>query len=82
MGVQTLSLKKRGREEKMDWREELKKQAGVSEEKDMVDLNDVEGREILGEQHLAFMAQTHSENADVTRLHKRRESDWLEHSKS
>ena len=38
--------------EKMDWRSKLKETVGVTDEKEIVDLTDMEGREILDEEHL------------------------------
>ena len=43
------------KEGKMDWMKELKDRAGVTDEGDITDLNDVEGREILTLQHLKRM---------------------------
>ena len=45
-------------EEHMDWRRELEKTAGVTDEGDAVDLTDMEGRELLDEQHLEYLKNT------------------------
>ena len=44
-----------GKRGKMDWKKELKDQVGATDEGDIADLNDVEGREILTLQHLQQM---------------------------
>ena len=52
----------------MDWRKELEERVGITEEEDdraTVDLNDIEGREFLGEQHLAWLSESGCANMDV-----------------
>jgi len=39
----------------MDWRKELEKAVGVTDEKNVADLTDMEGREILGGDHLSYL---------------------------
>ena len=48
----------------MDWVKELKKRVGVTEEGYAADLNDMDGREILTEEHLDQLMETVS-NTDV-----------------
>jgi len=48
----------------MDWVKELKDRVGVTDEGYAADLNDVEGREILTEEHLDRLKETVS-NTDV-----------------
>ena len=38
----------------MDWRDSLKETVGVIDEKNIVDLTDMEGRELLGKEHLNY----------------------------
>ena len=45
-------------EESMDWRKELEKTAGVTDEGDAADLTDMEGRELLDERHLEYLKNT------------------------
>ena len=40
----------------MDWRNVLNKTVGVTDEKDIVDLTDMEEREFLNEKHLYYIA--------------------------
>ena len=60
----------KAREEKMDWRSKLKETVGVTDEKGIVDLTDMEGREILDEQHLKSITDSRTEinrtDSDVT----------------
>ena len=49
----------------MDWVKELRERVGVTDEGYIADLNDVEGREILTEEHLARLKET-AVNIDVT----------------
>lgn len=46
------------KEESMDWRKELEKTAGVTDEGDAADLTDMEGREFLDERYLEYMKNT------------------------
>ena len=39
----------------MDWRDILKENVGVTDEKDIVDLTDMEERELLGKEHLDYV---------------------------
>ncbi len=43
----------------MDWKRELRDQVGATDEGDITDLNDVEGREVLTVQHLKRMNVEH-----------------------
>lgn len=47
----------------MDWREKLKAAVGVADDKAAADLNDMEGREVLNEQHLAFITRSGEEES-------------------
>ena len=38
----------------MDWRDNLKEIVGVTDEKDIIDLTDMEERELLVEEHLDY----------------------------
>jgi len=38
----------------MDWRDNLKETVGVTDEKNIVDLTDMEERELLGREHLDY----------------------------
>ncbi len=42
----------------MDWRDILKETVGITEEGSIVDLNDMEEREILGEGCLSYLSHT------------------------
>ena len=42
----------------MDWRDILKETVGITEEGNIVDLNDMEEREILGEGCLSYLSHT------------------------
>jgi len=46
------------KEESMDWRKELKKTAGVTDEGDAADLTDMEGREFLDGRYLEYLKNT------------------------
>lgn len=48
----------------MDWIKELKNRVGVTDEGYAADLNDVEGREILTEEHLDLLKEI-TANMDV-----------------
>ena len=39
----------------MDWRDELKNTIGVTDEKDIVDLTDMEERELLDKEYLDYI---------------------------
>ena len=39
----------------MDWRDILKETVGVTDEKNIVDLTDMEERELLGKEHLDYI---------------------------
>lgn len=54
----------------MDWRDALKKEIGVSDEKDIVDLTCMEERELLGKEHLDYITDE--------RRRKRIDSDIIE----
>lgn len=51
--------------EKMDWVKEIKERVGVTDERYAADLNDMDGREILTEEHLDRIKETVS-NMNVT----------------
>ena len=55
----------------MDWRDSLKETVGVIDEKNIVDLIDMEERELLGKEHLDYVASE--------RRSKRTDSDIIEH---
>lgn len=55
MGVAIKHYPIKAGEENMDWRKELEKTVGAADEKNMADLTDMEGREILNEEHLKFL---------------------------
>ena len=55
----------------MDWRDSLKETVGVIDEKNIVDLIDMEERELLGKEHLDYVA--------YERRSKRTDSDIIEH---
>lgn len=55
----------------MDWRDELKETVGVTDDKGIVDLTDMEERELLGKEHLDYIADE--------RIRKRTDSDIIEH---
>ena len=42
----------------MDWRKELEKTAGVTDEGDAADLTDMEGREFLDGRYLEYLENT------------------------
>jgi hypothetical protein len=50
----------------MDWRNELEKTVGVTDEKAVVDLTDMAGREILDERHLKYMKEIRVEKTGVS----------------
>ena len=41
----------------MDWRDNLKEIVGVTDEKDIIDLTDMEERELLGKEHLDYIGE-------------------------
>ena len=49
----------------MDWVKEIKERVGVTDERYVADLNDMDGREILTEEHLDRIKETVS-NINVT----------------
>ena len=55
MGVAIKHYPIKAGEENMDWRKELEKTVGVTDEKNVADLTDMEGREILDEEHLKYL---------------------------
>ena len=55
----------------MDWRDSLKETVGVIDEKNIVDLTDMEERELLGKEHVDYVA--------YVRRSKRTDSDIIEH---
>ena len=55
----------------MDWRDSLKETVGVIDEKNIVDLIDMEERELLGKEYLDYVA--------YERRSKRTDSDIIEH---
>ena len=55
----------------MDWRDILKETVGVTDEKDIADLTDMEERELLGKEHVDYVA--------YERRSKRTDSDIIEH---
>ena len=54
----------------MDWRDSLKEIVGVTDEKDIIDLTDMEERELLGKEHLDYIVDE--------RTMKRTDSDVIE----
>ena len=48
----------------MDWVKEIKERVGVTDERNAADLNDMDGREMLTEEHLDRIKETVS-NTDV-----------------
>jgi len=46
------------KEESMDWRKELEKTAGVTDEGNTADLTDMEGREYLTQMHLKHLRES------------------------
>ena len=54
----------------MDWRDSLKETVGVIDEKNIVDLTDMEERELLGKEHLDYITDE--------RRRKRIDSDIIE----
>lgn len=54
----------------MDWRDILKETVGVTDEKDIVDLTEMKERELLGKEHLDYVA--------YERRSKRTDSDIIE----
>ena len=50
----------------MDWRKELKERLGVIDENAAAGLDDMEGYEVLGEQHLKYIEGIHSSGQDVS----------------
>ena len=54
----------------MDWRDNLKEIVGVTDEKDIIDLTDMEERELLGKEHLDYIVDE--------RTMKRTDSDVIE----
>ena len=57
----------------MDWRDSLKETVGVIDEKNIVDLTDMEERELLGKEHLDYLDYIVDE-----RTMKRTDSDIIE----
>ena len=57
-----LDIRERGQ---MDWIKELKDRVGVTDEGYAADLNDVEGREILTEDHLKRIREVIAVNMDA-----------------
>ena len=57
----------------MDWRDNLKEIVGVTDEKDIIDLTDMEERELLGKEHLDYLDYIVDE-----RTMKRTDSDVIE----
>ena len=49
----------------MDWVKEIKERVGVTDERNAADLNDMDGREMLTEEHLDRIKETVS-NMNVT----------------
>ena len=51
----------------MDWKKELKERLGVIDEISAADLNDMDGYEVLGEQHLINLNRRASREQDISK---------------
>ena len=51
----------------MDWRKELKERLGIMDEIAAAGLDDMDGYEVLGEQHLRYLEGSSSRGQDISK---------------